>query len=423
MSCKKIPPYKKRIWVLNKRPLRYRLALFTLLFIISAAACRNEPINCEDPLGCVVVRPNTPLHLAALLPMSGDTAVWGQEMLNGIHLALAEQDETLLEHEIELLTLDTACDPATAQQILRPYDNNTDLIGIIGPACSDVATTILPLVRVNDWLMISPTSSLPSLTENQSEMAFFRTVPNHLDQATAAAHFAYEELGIRQAAVFQDETEFNSLLGQQFSDVFTELGGVVSYQAIVEVRQTELTAVLDGVSLTQPELIYVALFEPEANLLITQLAENEQLNQARLLGGDHLFNEMFASQVGENATGMYLTSPIFAGEVYAAFVEQWLARYGEIPTSPTAVYAYDATRLLLAAIEETAIVGQNELVVIGRSALRDHLSQTRDFPAAAGTLNCSATGECAATAYGVYELDTAVLTNSTWPPPLIWQFE
>ena len=91
-----------------------------------------------------------------------------------------------------------------------------------------VAQAVLPTVRRNNWVLISPASTAPFLTENQTSLAFFRTVPTHLQQATAAAHFAYEELGVRQTAVFQDNTEFNNLLAQQFSDTFTGLGGTVS---------------------------------------------------------------------------------------------------------------------------------------------------------------------------------------------------
>jgi len=380
-------------------------------------------LNCNDLLGCVVIRPNSPVRFATLLPTSGDTAVWGQELAQGINLAVIDQGEELLDHEIELIPLDSACDVETGRQALQTLNGDVTLLGIIGPACSDVATVVLPLVRLNDWLMISPASSLPSLTENQSELAFFRTAPNHLHQADVAAHFAYEQLGARQAAVFQDETSYNSLLAQQFSDTFTELGGIVSYQGILQVSQPELAGMLDEISVDPPDLVYLALFEPEANLLINSLAESSRLNEAALIGGDNLLSNTFASRVGAAATGMYITGPVFAGYAYDAFLAQWTNRYETPPTAPGAAYAYDATRLLFAAVEDVAIVGQNGSLVVGRSALRERLAASEEIEGLAGTLNCDENGECGAAAYGVYELDTAVLNDTVWPPPLAWQFK
>ncbi len=415
MCCKKTPRCKKRTWALSKR------VILCLGLVLLAAACRSDTINCDDPLGCVIIRPNTPIHFATLLPTSGDTAVWGQELLDAITLAVMDQGDELLGHGIELVALDSACDAETGWQAVQTLVADATLVGIIGPACSDVATAVLPNVWLNDWLLISPASSLPNLTVDQRELAFFRTAPNHLHQAVVAAHFAYEQMGARQAAVFQDETSYNSLLGQQFSDTFTELGGVVSHQGFLQVSQTELTSTLAEISLTPPDLVYLALFEPEANLLINRLAEISQLNQTVLVGGDSLLTNTFASQAGETAPGMAITGPLLTGDAYDAFLAEWASRYDTLPTSPTATYAYDATRLLLAAVEETAIVGQNGSLVIGRSALRDNLAAS-SLDGLAGTLNCDETGECGAVTYGVYELDTAVLSNNTWPPPLIWQF-
>lgn len=226
---------------------------------------------------------------------------------------------------------------------------------------------------------------------------------------------------MRQAAVFQDQTDFNNLLAQQFSQTFTELGGVVSFQATLQVGQTDVASLLDEISPNPPELIYLALFEPEANLLINRLAENSQLSQAVLVGGDSLLTRSFASRAGEAAAGMYLTNPALNQDAYDDFLAEWALRYDAPPTSTAGAYAYDAARLLFAAIEDTAVVGQNGSLVIGRMALRESLAASQGIDGLTGILNCQTNGECSAATYGVYELDTAV-RNNTWPPPLVWQF-
>ena len=227
------------------------------LALLLLAACRTNPITCDDRLGCIVVQPSSPILLATLLPISGDTAVWGQTLSRGVDLAITDRDSKLLDHDIELLELDSGCTPNIGQQALQPIDGDEALLGIIGPGCSDVVQAVLPLVRRNNWLMISPAATAPNLTENQPEPAFFRTVPNHLHQAIVAAHFAYEQLGARQMAVFQDETEFNSLLAQRFSDTFTELGGTISFQGSLAIGQIDLETMMaeTAVASSRPHLL------------------------------------------------------------------------------------------------------------------------------------------------------------------------
>lgn len=390
-----------------------------LLWLVS---CRADPINCDDPLGCAVIRPGNPIQIVTLLPMSGETAVWGQDLSRGINLALSSRGGELLDHDIELIPLDSGCDPATGLNALQSIDEETPILGIIGPACSDVAQTILTFVNRNNWLVISPGSTAPQLTEAPATQGFYRTVPNHVHQAVVAAHFAYEQLGVRQTAVFQDSSSFNTLLARQFSETFAQLGGDVIYQATVTTDQTKLADLLAETANIAPELIYLALFEPEGNLVVNRLAEITNLNQSIVLGADSLRTPHFASQIGEAPAEIYVTGTVIAGTNYDSFQAVWLNRYATLLTSSAPAYAYDATQLLMQAIESVAVVGQNGALVVGRGALRDWLS-VAEQPGLTGTLRCAPTGDCAATIYGVYELDTAVRNNAFWPPPLVWQFE
>jgi len=397
-----------------KLPIGWVVALALLGLCFSA--CRTNSLTCDDPLGCVVVRPNNPVRIGVLLPLSGETAVWGQELTRGIELAIMDRNSELLGHDIELVPLDSACNPAVGEQIVEAIDGDDTLLGLIGPACSDVAQAVLPTVRRNNWVLISPASTAPFLTENQTNLAFFRTVPTHLQQATAAAHFAYEELGLRQTAVFHDNTEFNTLLAQQFSDTFTGLGGTVSFQASLDAGQTEPEGVLAEAASHAPQLIYLALFEPEAVLLVNSLAGSNTLNRARLLGSDSLFSASFASKMGD--TNMLVTSPAFSGDAYDAFTAFWTIRYEAPPGSPGPVYTYDAALLLLEAIETVAEMGQTGALVVGRAALRQQLVSGEAVQGLSGALRCGPTGECAAAGYGVYALSP----DAAWPPPVVWQY-
>ena len=76
-------------------------------------------------------------------------------------------------------------------------------------------------------------------------------------------------------------------------------------------------------------------------------------------------------------------------ELVAAYHEQ----YSEGPTSAYLAHAYDATTLLLRAIEEVAVV-QGDTLYIDRAKLRAAVTGTSGFSGIIGTLSCDEFGDC-----------------------------
>ena len=84
------------------------------------------------------------------------------------------------------------------------------------------------------------------------------------------------------------------------------------------------------------------------------------------------------------------------GEALAAY----RAMYGE-PQTPFWVHAYDAATLLLSAIESVG-VEMGDTLYVDRAALRDALTETKDFGGLLGTLSCDAFGDCGSGDVSIY---------------------
>ncbi len=83
------------------------------------------------------------------------------------------------------------------------------------------------------------------------------------------------------------------------------------------------------------------------------------------------------------------------------------AELGEVSAGSCWPQAYDATTLLLDAIEGTSRI-EDGVLVVDRAALRDHLSAVEGFEGLTGTLACDAFGDCGAARMAVYQhLDPA----------------
>ena len=58
-------------------------------------------------------------------------------------------------------------------------------------------------------------------------------------------------------------------------------------------------------------------------------------------------------------------------------------------------HAFDATNMLLNAIENVAQIDGDGNVLIGRQALIDEIASTSGLAGITGTISCNATGDCA----------------------------
>ncbi len=403
------------------------LPLFLLLSLFAAfTGVVSAQMECTDEIGCVEIGPDDPVTIGYMLSISGATAFLGEDSLGGIEIAISERDGELLGHEIELVGEDTLCSAEGGQTAAQNIAANEDILGIIGTTCSSEATAALPIISTAGMLMISPSNTAPSLTNPDTDSGgvwqpgYYRTAHNDLFQGAIAAEFAFNELGLTKLATIHDGSPYAEGLQAVMAQTFTELGGEVVFQGAVNVGDTDMNAILNEIASAGPEIIYFPIFEPEGDFIAAQSADVSGLEDVVLMGADGLLVDSFPEATGDAAVGMYLSGPFIAGEEYDAFLTTWDEVIGGVPPSGFHAHAYDATNILLNAIEAVAQVGEDGTLLVGRQALRDAVTATADFAGLTGTLTCNETGDCATgEALGIFEITEAEL-DGNWPPAVAW---
>jgi len=107
------------------------------------------------------------------------------------------------------------------------------MVGIIGPTCSGAAASAMKVVSEAGLVIISGSSSAPSLTSVGGEPGpdwqpgFLRTAQNDALSGQAAATFAFQVLGVTAAATLNDGDPYTRGLADTFEGAFTDLGGQV----------------------------------------------------------------------------------------------------------------------------------------------------------------------------------------------------
>jgi branched-chain amino acid transport system substrate-binding protein len=272
--------------------------------------------------------------------------------------------------------------------------------------------------------MISPSNTAPQLTAvpHPWQNSYARTAHSNALQGRVGAEFAYQVLGGRTAVILHDGSDYTRILAQSFADRWQALGGGILLQTQIIVSQPDLEETVTGLAFNPPDVIYLALFEPEAIFVANDLAGKPALADISLLGTENLLLPDFPLAGGTAVEGMYVTGTAVTGANYDMFLAQWDVAYGQMPPGEFHAHAYDAANILLDAIEASAQQGSSGTTLIGRQALRQAIHATANFSGLTGTLSCDAAGDCATgEALGVYQVTAVEISGEQWPPPVVWQ--
>lgn len=395
-----------------------------LCSVLGMVACADPALACTDPAGCVRVGADEPIIIATLLDTSGPAQAVGGAVQRGVTLALAGRENMLLGHAIQVIEADTGCQEQGGVSGAQSLVETESVAGVIGTVCSQTAEAALPILGDAGLIMISPANTAPALTAASpyDPPAYFRTISPHQRQAEIMAAFAATEIGGETAVIFYDATVYANDLQGAFARAFVDRGGRISFQGQVASDLSDLDALVQTAAFYRPDVLYLALFEPEATPLLNQLRQNEALAEATLLGSDVLLTESFARGALPAVEGMYVTGTAVPDSIaYETFRQRWETSFETAyPTlREWPAYAYDATVLLLEAIPQATQVGGDGTLLIGRNALRQAVADTDAFPGLTGLLACDSGGDCASPPLAVYRLPDVELTG--WPPPVAWR--
>jgi len=393
--------------------------LLVVVFMLALVGPAYAAPICSDPLGCVTIGPSDPIHIAYALVTTGPVASLGIDARNGVDIAIDDSYGKILGHNIQFDGQDSGCSPEGGLAAGTALAADPSIVAVIGTSCSSAARAAMPLLSAAGFVMVSPSNTVPDLTEPgnpNNHPGYLRTSYNDKVQGATAAQFVWEYLGITTAATIHDGSLYADYVQQAFADEFTNLGGTITAQKVIDPGQTDMSTVLTSIAAGAPELLYFPVEMPAGGYIISQARHTAGLESAYLMGADGMWTEDVVIATGEDVEGFMVTNYDFTKNSAAytnSFLPAYRARFGN-PISIFHAHAYDAFMLIKAAIEKVAVVDGGS-IMIGRQALRDAMYGTKNFPGLTGNLTCSATGDCGAPNIAVYKYHIG-----QFPPVHIW---
>lgn len=292
-------------------------------------------------------------------PLTGQQALLGKDNENGARLAIAELNAEQLKIggkpvHFELDSQDDAADPRTASMVAQKFVDR-GVSGVIGHLNSGTSIPASKLYADAGIVQVSPSATAIKYTAQGYKTAF-RVMANDAQQGSALGDYAVHDLASKRIAIVDDRTAYGQGLADEFEKTVRAAGaGVVAHEFTTD-KATEFSAILTRIKGMNPDLVFYAGMAPQAGPMVRQMHALGM--KLPFLGGDGVRAEEFMTLAGKvDSEGVIASLPGVPLEEMpggADFRKKFTAQYGEI--QQYAPYAYDATRVLAAAMVQAGSV-------------------------------------------------------------------
>lgn len=300
------------------------------------------------------------IKVGGLLEMTGGSASFGISGKNGIDLALKKINEkgVLGGKKLSLVVADTKSEASEATNGMQKLISQDKVVAVIGPNQSSAVIASGAINNGAKVVDITPMGTNPDVTVDpktkQVKPYSFRTCFIDPFQGTVMASFASNELKVKKAAIYIDNTsDYAKGLAQFFKENFVKNGGQVVIEEAYLQKDTDFKSTLTKIKAAQPDFIYIPGYYQEVGLIVKQA--REMGITVPMAGGDGWDSAKLPEIAGkaalENTFFSSLYSPDDTSDLNKEFVAEYKKAYNTNP-DVFAALAYDSALLVAKAIED-----------------------------------------------------------------------
>ncbi len=358
------------------------------------------------------------IEIWSSLPRQGSSKAATDTMVNAINLALEENGSSAGGYKIVYRDVDDSTSAAgkwdEATEIKNANDAvaNDRLVAYIGPLNSGAAKLSIPILCGKGIVVVSPSNTYPGLTVAEGAEAgepdkyypsgctrnYVRVVPNDNLQGNAGALWA-SQLGARKVYVLDDA----ELYGKGIADVFRSKGPDYGLEIVgndsIDGKATDYKALAEKIKGTTPDLVYYGgITQNNAGQLWRDL--RDAMPDVKLMGPDGIFENEFVEAAAAAAEGSFITfggvPPDQLTGKGADFIKKYNKKYPNAKPEAYTAYAYEATNVVLSAIERAAAKNPADVLAL-RGLVLDEVKATKDYDGVLGRWSIDPVGDTSLT--------------------------
>lgn len=288
-------------------------------------------------------------------PLTGPSARIGKDLENGAQLAIADanaQKPTLKGQPVtfKLRSEDDQSDPRTAVAVAQRLVDE-GVAGVVGHWNTGTSIPAARIYHDAGIAQVAPVATGHGYTQQGFDTSF-RVMGHDDDGGNYAGEYAVKVLKAKRIAVIDDRTAFGQGLADEFIKSLAAQGVQPVAREYVDDKTVDFSAVLTTLRSKNADLIFFGGVDSQAAPLarrIKQLGMNTPL-----MGAGGFVSQTFltlAQKEGEGVVALEPGLPLEQMPGGKAFEQAYRDRY-KTHIELHAPFAYDATRVLIAAIEQ-----------------------------------------------------------------------
>ena len=358
---------------------KLRTAVPPVVIIVLALA-----FSCSRPGEDNTAPDRTTIEIGYFGDLTGPTFNFGQSAINGVLMAASEVNQSggINGRKIDIVIEDDKGSPEEAARLTAKLIDQDKVVAIIAGGTSGNSRAAAPKAQASHIPLISPSSTDPAVTQTGNYI--FRACFVDTFQGEVMASFAFNTLKAKKAAIL---TDFNSPYSKGLTDYFKlsfgRLGGSIVSEQTYTQGDADFKGQLSTIRSAEPDVIYIPGYYGDVALIAKQ-ARMIGLTQP-LLGGDGWDAPELWQIGGDALNGAYISTHYSADNPspeIQQFVGFYKQRYSNLLPDAHAALAYDAARILFAAIARAGSTDGDKL--------REALAQTKDFNGVTGVISMDA---------------------------------
>jgi branched-chain amino acid transport system substrate-binding protein len=330
--------------------------------------------------------------VGVILPLTGQTANFGQDSLNGLKLAL-EKNQSL--PKIELVVEDTLGTPTGAASAVNKLIATDKVNVIIGEVASSNTIAASAPAQSNKVPLLTHASTNDTITKGKDFVSRICFIDSF--QGQVMAKFASNDLAAKTAVILVDsDSDYSRGLRDSFKAAFVATGGKIVDEISYSQKDTDFKSQLMKVRKAKSDVVFVPGYYTQVGSILRQSAELKI--SSKYLGTDGWSGDDLFKIAGKAAAGHYVSNHFVADDKdpkVQAFVAEYKAKYGKVP-SDMAALGYDAANFVKNAIRVAGSVDS--------SKIRDAINATKNFEGITGNISLDANRNA---------IKSAVITRTT----------
>jgi branched-chain amino acid transport system substrate-binding protein len=206
-------------------------------------------------------------------PLTGSNAAFGEQQKTGADLAVADINAAggVLGKQLDLVTIDDACDPKTAVSAANTLVSD-GVVMVDGHFCSASSIPAGKVYADNGILQISPASTNPKYTDEGSPTTF-RVCGRDDQQGKVAAEYIKHHFASDKIAVLDDNSTYGKGIADEVRKNMAALGVPVAYSTSYTAGDKDYSALISRMKQDGIQLVYIGGYYSDSGLIMREGAQ------------------------------------------------------------------------------------------------------------------------------------------------------